>query len=359
MDTIGHYELIFQIFAFVFGAVVGSFLNVCIYRLPRELSVNYPRRSFCPACNQQIPWHQNLPLLSWLWLRGRCAHCGVRIAFRYFLVELLTALLFLAAWVAFPWPIAIAYWVLIALLVSATFIDFEHFIIPDEITIGGMVTGVILSTVVPTLHATTNRAAALRQSLIGVLVGGGIVYGILRLGKVLFGRQRFVLDPSSRVVFTESTLVLPAQEIPYEEIFYRKSDAIELKATRVELIDRCYAEADVRLTPAFLDISGDRFEPESIPQFEVVTDELVVPREAMGLGDVKFMGAIGAFLGWPAVLFSLMLSAVLGSVVGVTLIAIHRRAWSSRIPYGPYIALAAMIWMFGGKRLVEWWWMGM
>src|SRR3989440_412389 len=96
-------DWIFRCFAFVFGAVVGSFLNVCIYRLPRDLSVNEPRRSFCPSCKKPIPWEQNLPLLSWLFLRGKCAHCGSRIAFRYFVVELFTALLFLAAWLAFPW----------------------------------------------------------------------------------------------------------------------------------------------------------------------------------------------------------------------------------------------------------------
>ncbi|PYL88579.1 MAG: hypothetical protein DMF16_08115 [Verrucomicrobia bacterium] len=140
-----NYDLLFSTFAFVFGACVGSFLNVCIYRLPLNLSVNQPRRSFCPSCKTQIPWHQNLPLVSWLALRGRCANCGARIAFRYFAVELLTAFFFLLIWKAFPWPIAIAYWVFIALVITATFIDFEHFIIPDEITIGGTVAGLWIS----------------------------------------------------------------------------------------------------------------------------------------------------------------------------------------------------------------------
>ena len=135
------YERLFSAIAFVLGACVGSFLNVCIYRLPLNLSVNQPRRSFCPSCKTQIPWHQNLPLVSWLLLRGRCAKCGARIAFRYFAVELLTALFFLIIWKSFPWQIAIAYWVFIALVIAATFIDFEHFIIPDEITIGGTVAG--------------------------------------------------------------------------------------------------------------------------------------------------------------------------------------------------------------------------
>ena len=100
-------NLLFSVFAFVFGATVGSFLNVCIYRWPVDLSINRPRRSFCPQCKQPIPWHHNLPLISWLVLGGRCANCMAKISFRYFAVELVTALLFLAIWQRFPWQMAI------------------------------------------------------------------------------------------------------------------------------------------------------------------------------------------------------------------------------------------------------------
>src|SRR4051812_36858244 len=127
--------IIFEIMAFVLGAAIGSFLNVCIYRLPLDLSINRPKRSFCPSCKHQIPWYQNIPLVSWVTLRGRCANCGAKIAFRYFGVELLTALLFLCVWRTFPPFVAVAYWVFVSLVVVATFIDFEHFIIPDQITI--------------------------------------------------------------------------------------------------------------------------------------------------------------------------------------------------------------------------------
>src|SRR6476659_6033715 len=123
------------------GAAIGSFLNVCIYRMPRNLSVNEPRRSFCPLCKYSIPWHRNLPLISWVALGGKCANCGAKIPFRYFAVELLTATLFLAVWRhVWPelWVLALPYWVLAGLCIVATFIDFEHFIIPDEITWGGV-----------------------------------------------------------------------------------------------------------------------------------------------------------------------------------------------------------------------------
>jgi leader peptidase (prepilin peptidase)/N-methyltransferase len=109
----------------------------------------------------------------------------------------------------------------------------------------------------------------------------------------------------------------------------------------------------VSLTPTSLLIDGDEYAPEEVSQMEATGTEIVLPREAMGLGDVKFMAAIGAFLGWQAALFSLVASSLLGSVVGIGLIAARRRQWSSRLPYGPYIALAATIWIFEGKRILD------
>src|SRR5439155_13947775 len=126
---------------FVFGSIVGSFLNVCIHRLPLGQSIVSPP-SHCPHCKYSIPWYLNIPLLTWLYLRGRCRNCGAPISVRYFLVVLLTATLFLSCWLSFgrqsAW-LALVYATFLSGLIAATFIDFEHFIIPDEITIGGMV----------------------------------------------------------------------------------------------------------------------------------------------------------------------------------------------------------------------------
>lgn len=342
---------------FVFGSMVGSFLNVCIHRMPRGLSVVSPP-SHCPHCGYSIPWFLNVPLVTWLTLRGNCANCRAPIAVRYFLVELLTGLLFLGCWLLVGQQsalLALAYSAVMAGFVVATFIDFEHFIIPDEITIGGMVAGVACSAAVPALHGTTSHAVSLLQSFLGLAVGWGAVYAILRLGKLMFGKQDIQLPPDTRVIFTESGVVLPDKEIPFEEIFYRKSDVIKIHARTVELPDRCYKDIEVRLMPEQLHLGAEVLDPETVPRMEIVTDRLVIPREAMGFGDVKFMGAIGAFLGWKAALFSLMFSSVLGALVGVLLIAIRRQEWSSRLPYGPYIALAATVWIFGGHRLVTWW----
>jgi leader peptidase (prepilin peptidase)/N-methyltransferase len=339
---------------FVFGCIVGSFLNVCIYRMPLDLSVVTPP-SHCPHCKYSIPFYLNIPLVTWLTLRGRCKNCGAPISPRYFAVELLTGLAFLACWLAFGRQsagVALVYSLVLAGLIVATFIDFEHFIIPDEITLGGAAAGFVISIFLPQLHGVQRWSEGAVWSLVGIAAGAGVVYAVLRLGKILFGRQKFKLGGETKIIFTESELVLPDQVVPYEEIFYRKTDAIVLEARRVELIDRSYRDVKLKLSPELLKIGEEEINPETVAQAEVICTEFVLPREAMGLGDVKFMAAIGAFLGWQGALFSLMASSVIGSVVGVTLIIARKREWSSRMPYGPYIALAAVIWMFGGRRIM-------
>ena len=347
---------------FTFGCMVGSFLNVCIHRMPRGMSVVSPP-SHCPHCNYSIPWFLNIPLLTWLSLRGKCANCKTPISSRYFLVELLTGVAFLGCWLAFgksSSALALMYCLVLAGFIVATFIDFEHFIIPDEVTIGGMVAGALCSFVVPALHQVPGApvppaAKALLLSFVGMAVGAGLVYAVVRIGKLLFGRQHIDLPPETRIIFTETSVVLPDQTIPFEDLFYRKTDVVQLEAKSVELIDRCYRKVLVRLMPEKLFIGEESIDPESVHQMEVVTDRITLPREAMGFGDVKFMGAIGAFLGWQAAVFSLLVSSVLGAAVGVTLILLKRQEMSARLPYGPYIAAAAVIWIFAGHRLLDYW----
>ncbi|HXS69568.1 MAG TPA: prepilin peptidase [Candidatus Polarisedimenticolia bacterium] len=340
---------------FVFGCNIGSFLNVCIHRMPLGLSVVSPP-SHCPHCKYSIPWYLNIPLVTWLSLRGKCKNCGAPISPRYFLVELLTGILFLACWNIFGHEsvvLVLVYCLFLAGLIVATFIDFEHFIIPDEITLGGIAVGFVISIFFWRLHDQNTLIGGVWQSLLGIGVGAGLIYAILRLGKLLFGRQKIEVPAEAKIVFSETGVYLGGKEIPYEELFYRPSDVITLHARTIELADRCYRDVRVRLTPQKLQIGDDEFNPEQVPHMEADSAEVVLPREAMGFGDVKFMAAIGAFLGWQSVIFSLMVSSIIGSLVGISLILMRKREWSSRLPYGPYIALAAAFWVFGGKFLFE------
>jgi len=349
---------------FVFGCVVGSFLNVCIYRMPRGESIVHPP-SHCPHCNYSIPWYLNIPLFTWVFLRGRCANCRAPISVRYFLVEFLTGLLFAACWLKYGahWPwVALVYCVFVAGLVAAAFIDFEHYIIPDEITIGGIGAGIVCSFFIPELHSTfpdflrfCKPDQGLYASCFGAVIGAVVIYGIVRLGKLAFGRHEVQLEPNTKIVFTESTLKLPGQEIQYGEIFYRDTDAIVFQAQRLELIDRCYVNVAVRLRRDRLQIGEETLDPEQVACMEAVTDQIVLPREAMGLGDVKFMAAFGAFLEWPAVFFVLAVSSFIGALAGITMIALKKKERYSQIPFGPYLVVAALVWIFIGRDWMVWW----
>ncbi|MBA3963999.1 MAG: prepilin peptidase [Chthoniobacterales bacterium] len=358
METPAAYEWIFRVFAFVLGAAIGSFLNVCIYRLPLGLSVNEPRLSFCPSCKKTLPWQQNIPLLSWLFLRGKCANCGCKIAFRYFAVELLTALLFLALWLVFPWQIALAYWVLVALLIVATFIDFAHFIIPDEVTIGGTVAGVLASVAVPELMGQDSRVRALAWSLGAAAFGYALLWLVLEGGKKAFGKKRIRLEAPTPFSWVrkgdDADFIVGDERGLWSDNFARESDRMLLQCDRAEVDGRTFENTTLELRYNRLTIAQEEFALDSIDRISGVVRELQIPREAMGRGDLKFLASIGAFLGWRAVLCSVFAGSLAGSLVGLTTMALGRRAWSAKIPFGPYLALGALVWMFFGTFLVNW-----
>src|SRR5947199_2803491 len=152
---------------FAFVCIVRSFLNVCIHRMPAGQSIISPP-SHCPHCKYSIPWYLNIPLITWLYLRGKCKNCGAPISSRYFLVELLSGVTFLGCWLAFGRQsalLALIYALFLAGLIVATFIDLEHYIIPDEITIGGMVAGFAFSCLMPGLHQASSRMAVMKDGL--------------------------------------------------------------------------------------------------------------------------------------------------------------------------------------------------
>jgi len=351
-------DLLFGVFAFVLGAAVGSFLNVCIYRWPVDLSINRPRRSFCPQCKQPISWYQNLPLVSWLALGGRCAHCGAKIAFRYFAVELVTALLFLAIWQRFPWQVAIAYWVFVSFLIVGTFIDFEHFIIPDRITIGGTIAGVACSIVVPALMQTDSRVAAGVRAALAAALGYVILWIVLEAGKIAFGRKRIVFDGPTPFTWTkrddDADFVVGAEEGPWSEYFAREKDRLLLQCDEVRIDDREYGNVRLDFRYDRVNADGHVLMLDDVTHISGVTRELVIPREAMGRGDLKFLAAIGAFLGWRAVLFSLFAGSLLGSVIGLVTLVVGKPVWSAKLPFGPYLAFGAFTWMFFGETVLRW-----
>lgn len=352
------YQFLFSAFAFVLGAAIGSFLNVCIYRLPRDLSVNQPRRSFCPACKKPIPGHQNLPLISWLLLWGRCANCGSKIAFRYFAVELLTALLFLAIWQSFSWQMAIAYWIFISLVIVATFVDFEHFIIPDEVTIGGMIAGFIASFAVPELMNTDSRIAAAVRSLLAAGLGYLILLIVLEAGKLAFGKKRIRLDAPTLFTWTrqgdDADFIVGSERSLWSDYFAREKDRLLLHCDEAKIDSHSYRNTVLHFHYDRVAVENDVLTLDQVTQISGVVRELQIPREAMGRGDLKFLAAIGAFLGWRAVLFSVFAGSLLGSLIGLLTLLVGKRVWSAKLPFGPYLAFGAVAWMFFGDVFVRW-----
>ena len=352
------YEFFFRVFAFVLGAAVGSFLNVCIYRLPVDLSINKPRRSFCPACKTPIPWHHNLPLISWIVLRGRCANCGAKIAFRYFAVELLTALLFLAIWQGFPWQAAIAYWICVSFLIVGTFIDFEHFIIPDRVTIGGIIAGVVASLAVPALMETDSRLAAGVRSLLAAALGYVILLLVLEAGKIAFGRKRIRFDTPTPFTWAkradDADFLVGSEKSLWSEHFAREKDRLLLQCDEAKIDNHTYGNVTLDFHYDRVAVEGEEFLLDHVNEISGVARELLIPREAMGRGDLKFLAAIGAFLGWRAVLFSLFAGSLLGSIIGLITLIVGKRVWSAKLPFGPYLAFGAVSWMFFGDVFLRW-----
>ena len=357
-------EFVFGIIALVLGAVVGSFLNACIHRMPRGVSLNEPRRSFCPGCDRVIPWYENLPLVSWLTLRGKCSGCEWRIPFRYFLVEALTALLFAMVWERYGLPLAAVYWVFVSLLVVATFIDFEHFIIPDEITWGGAAAGVVFSALVPEMMDCISRWESLACSLAGAALGFVLLFLVVEGGKLAFGKIRHAFPESEDFEWRREgeriVLTLAGEELDWRDVFSRERDVLTIE------VDGAALGADCGEIRGKLKFWHNRYEFESssgsLEQLERISGKMksvVIPREAMGFGDVKFIACIGAFLGWQAVLFTLFAASITGSLAGFAGLALARDRAGVRIPFGPFLALGALLWLLGGRELADWYFSGM
>jgi leader peptidase (prepilin peptidase)/N-methyltransferase len=247
--------LLVAAFVGLFGLVVGSFLNVCIYRLPRGESVNWPG-SHCTTCNRPLSWYENIPVASWMVLGGRCRTCGDPISVAYPLVELITAAVFVGGYFIYGLTPLLAARLLFAVAMIVLFvIDLRHHILPNAITIPGIVVGFVLSLVLP---------PGWLASLIGLLAGGGVLYAI--------------------------------------------------------------AEAYYRLRGV----------------------------EGLGMGDVKMLAMIGAFLGWKLMLLTLVLASFAGSLVGIGLMATGRGGMKLALPFGTFLAVGALAAAVFGDPLLDW-----
>jgi leader peptidase (prepilin peptidase) / N-methyltransferase len=170
--------MLLKILFFILGSFIGSFLNVCIYRMPKSESIVTPR-SHCVNCKAFIKWYENIPLLSYIALRGRCRYCKKSISVRYFIVELLTAVLFVLFYSKFGLGLDLLFYlILLCGLIVATFIDFEYQLIPDSVSLGGLALGLII-----------NLRGDFLSSLLGAAIGAGSIYSIGVLGKLLFKKE--------------------------------------------------------------------------------------------------------------------------------------------------------------------------
>ncbi len=352
-------EAVFSVFAAVIGAIIGSFLNACIHRMPRGIPLGNPKRSFCPSCNRMIPWYENLPIISWLLLRGKCAGCGMRISVRYLCVEVLTAGLFLAAWLLYGLPLAPVYWLFLALLVAATFIDIEHFIIPDEITWGGTVIGIVLSGILPEMMQTDSRLYALALSFLSALLGFGMLWLIVELGKLAFGKKKHVFDTEESFTWKRdgdtASITIGGETLTWDEVFYRPSDELVLICPSATIGERKLEKCTLRIRYNQMILEGGEILMlDDLDTISGTLTAITIPREAMGFGDVKFIAAIGAFLGWKAVLFTIGAGSIIGCVAALAGIFLAKDRAGSRVPFGPFLALGAAIWVFGGEAIWNW-----
>ena len=263
---------------FLFGLLIGSFLNVCIYRWPRDLSVVRPR-SACPGCDAPIAWYDNIPVLSFILLRGRCRNCGATISYRYPLVELLTAVLF----ACILWQVgfslaAIKYCSLVGMLLALMFTDLEERILPDEFTLGGTLLGLALS---PFLRVSDITAHA----VLGGLFGIHFPERGMSVAESLFGA------------------VIPAGS---------------------------------------LWLGGWAFEK-------------IRHKEGLGLGDVKMMAMVGAFLGVRGSLLTLIAGSLAGSVIGLIYIRVAKKDMGEyQLPFGTFLAGAAILAAMIGPKVIDW-----
>ena len=317
------------LFVFYLGAIIGSFLNVCIVRLPQEKSIVFPA-SHCVHCHNSLAWYDNIPLVSCWVLMGRCRFCKEKISTRYFIVEFLTASLFTAFFVYFgAKPIFAAYAVMLCGLIVATFVDFEHRIIPDEISVGGIFGGLFFSFLIPQLHEHFFLDLVFGRLLMKIIIG---LCALGLAADFIFKRAKLEKED---VIYLAILGFLVGSELLVEWI----------------VVQGWFPQAWVRNLLSFdASLVGLLVGGGSIYAMGMLGDFLF-KKESMGGGDVKLLAMIGAFLGWQLTLLSFFVAPFFGAVYGI----IEKiRTKDSAIAYGPFLAIAALICIFWGERMIQW-----
>ena len=337
--------MVIVVFWTLLGACVGSFLNVCIYRMPREgLSVSRPRRSFCPSCGAAISLRDNIPILSWILLGAKCRSCRCPISGRYVLVEILTAGLFgaIASRVAFD-PAGPNFGELVVLsalsasLIVASFIDLELRILPDAITVRGMIIAPFVLVFVPSILPDA-QTRAVRQALSGAasaapLASPAVAWAaaVLASGPLflagLYGYSRYY-----RAAHRGQTTPL-RNGILGGVLTAGAGGALILG---VLVPPYCAQEAYIAFWSSLLGMLVGA----SLVFLVGAIGSLISRKTAMGFGDVKLQGLLGAFTGWSGTIGSFFLACFLGSIVGIWILLRHRTHY---VPFGPFLAAAALL----------------
>lgn len=313
------------IFMFILGAIVGSFLNVCIVRMPHEKSVVTPR-SHCVHCKKQLLWYDNIPFISYILLGGRCRFCKEKISPRYFLVELITAFTFVIFCQYFGLTALLpAYLAMVCGFIVATFVDFEHRIIPDEISIGGMFAGLLLSVFIPEMHDFSMSALLLGRLIMRIVL---VIYFLVYIWDFFKNKKSFLEDWEVSVLIIGlfsldmliSFFVSPSQKIA--------TFLLSFDASIIGLL----------ISGGLIYLMGR-------------LGDFLFKKESMGGGDVKFMAMVGAFLGWQFAILTFFLAPFLGAVYGI----IEKiRTGDAAIAYGPFLVAGALISLFWGDAIIRW-----
>lgn len=318
------------ILIFMFGAIVGSFLNVCIVRLPKGQSIVTPG-SHCPKCLQAIAWYDNIPLLSWLVLTGKCRQCKAVISFRYWLVECLTASAFYGLYrhYGLDW-VLLAYLVMVSGFIVAMFVDFAERIIPDEVSVGGMGAGIVFSVLIPRLHTPGHE-----EFLFGSFLAGALVLACVGLGFIYPIFCKHLMEEEDASDRMAKGLVLCALLV----IAVVNANASHLPAVIAP-----------HLLALSASLSGLIVGGGVVYAMGLVGD-IIFKKESMGGGDVKLMAMAGAFLGWKVALLAFFIAPFFGAVYGI----IEKiRTKDSAIAYGPFLIAGILVSQFWGEHIIMW-----